>query len=135
MPSLRRAAIVAAAAGVTLGAGTLTAVAPATAAQLDGVCNATELCMHPNSYWNGSRYDTRTSNANYNGDHYYNSSISLNDTVSSVHNKTEWRLAQWTDSCYRGYKMDLKSGWYYENLGGTWANDALSSHAGFYTTC
>lgn len=104
--------------------------APAQAASYDGTCNSSnggEICLYRDANAQGIVYDTLYSKPSYTGT-YYGTSISINDSVTSIKNLDPDTTAYaFTNTNYTG---DYAAAWSGATLNDleSWTDNKLSSH-------
>jgi hypothetical protein len=123
----QRAAIVAAA--VVMATGSLSlAPGAANAANLDGSCQASEVCLYQNQFYGGGLADFVGNDSDYSNNNFVNSGTGLNDRVSSVKNRdSNCDVRLYPAANYGGSWVLFESGedYFYVSL---LINDKASSH-------
>ena len=82
---------------------------------------------------------TSSDDNSYVNDYYYNTPDTINNSVSSVKNRSQtgWDLYFWDNVGYQGSHYCLDADWYNANLGnlGIWPDDHFSSHQMVGNSC
>lgn len=81
---------------------------------------------------------TASDDSSYVGDYYYNTTDTINDTVSSVKNRSQTGVDVyfWENVSYQGNHYCLDADWYNSNLGSIfWPDDSFSSHQRVGNSC
>jgi hypothetical protein len=105
--------------------------APAQAANFDGNCQGGEVCLYDSINFNPAMADFYNNVSNYGGWHYWNSSVWLDNSVSSVKNQASWSdVILYTNANYSGDGYPLLQGNVNASLG-PWG-DIFSSHKFFF---
>ncbi|MFF1847783.1 peptidase inhibitor family I36 protein [Streptomyces sp. NPDC058232] len=130
MTSFKKAAAVLAAAGALIAG----AAGTASAGSYNGSCESTggEICLYRYANYTGGLYDTIYSKTNYNGSTYYGTSVLIDNTVSSVHNRDAINsIDVFTGQNYTGLRVHADEGLSLWDMSVFWdgaTDDAISSH-------
>jgi hypothetical protein len=78
--------------------------APVRAANYNGVCEATDVCLWKNADYLGPVFDRTNGDSNYTGDQYFNSAGAVNDETSSIWGRgsSTWRVRVYQNPGYSG---------------------------------
>ncbi|MFF1847782.1 peptidase inhibitor family I36 protein [Streptomyces sp. NPDC058232] len=128
MTSFKKAAAVLAAAGALIAG----AAGTASAGSYNGSCESSgggEICLYRYADLGGNLYDTLYSKTNYNGSTYYGTSVLIDNTVSSVHNRDPINAIDvYTGQNYTGARTHADGGLTLWDMAIFGDDNAISSH-------
>ncbi|MEN3609170.1 peptidase inhibitor family I36 protein [Plantactinospora sp. ZYX-F-223] len=129
MKAVRKAIIRSAAIAMLGVASGLVTATPAFAASHNGVCESGEICVYNNSGYTGAHDDDYDDDSNYQGQTYYNSTVGLNDTVTSARNNAAFQDVHLHSAAnYVGASIDINPGSGWSNLANYQFDNVASSH-------